>query len=38
VEEREDILESLDFVEFVLERWQIKERFQELKRVAGKIY
>jgi hypothetical protein len=38
VEEREDTLENLDFAEFVLERWQIKERFQELKRVAGKIH
>lgn len=36
MEERGDILESLDFVEYVLEKWQIKVRFQELKNQVGK--
>jgi len=35
VEKIELLLESLDYAEFVSERWLIKERFQELKRVVG---
>lgn len=36
MEKTEDLLESLGYVEFVLEKWQIKGKSQELKRVVGK--
>jgi hypothetical protein len=35
VEEKEGILESLAYAEFVLEKWQTVEKYPELKRVAG---
>ena len=31
------ILENLEFVGFVLEKWRVKERFRELKNQAGKF-
>jgi len=35
VEEKEDILENLVYVEFVLEKWLTVVKFPELKRVVG---
>ncbi len=38
MEEKEVILENLVYAEFVLERWLIREKYPELKKVVGNIF